>query len=105
MTVGLVTGGASGIGLETGLTFADLGAHVAILVRDAAGTNAAVARIEAAGRRAVGVIGTSRWKATLPARSRWPKTSSAMRAPPLPAPACWRLRPGRPHGHGDVRDS
>src|SRR5262249_27214404 len=53
----LVTGGASGIGLETALTLADLGADVAVLDRDAEGAAAAVERIEAVGRRAVAAVG------------------------------------------------
>jgi NAD(P)-dependent dehydrogenase (short-subunit alcohol dehydrogenase family) len=55
--VTFVTGGASGIGLETALTFADLGADVAVFDRDGAGANDAVARIEAIGRRALAIVG------------------------------------------------
>ena len=53
----LVSGAASGIGLETALTLADLGADVAVFDRDAEGAAAAVARIEEAGRRSVAAVG------------------------------------------------
>jgi NAD(P)-dependent dehydrogenase (short-subunit alcohol dehydrogenase family) len=53
----LVTGAASGIGLETALTLADLGADVAVFDRNAEGAEAAASRVRAAGRRSVAVIG------------------------------------------------
>lgn len=56
-SVALVTGGGSGIGLETVLTLADLGADVAIfdLVGDSA--EAAADGVRAAGRRSVAITG------------------------------------------------
>lgn len=52
-----VTGGASGIGLETALTFADLGADVAVLDRTPGGAAKAVAAIECIGRRSLAFEG------------------------------------------------
>jgi NAD(P)-dependent dehydrogenase (short-subunit alcohol dehydrogenase family) len=51
--VAAVTGGATGIGLEIAARLAEQGADVAVL--DVADTGAAVERIEATGRKAVGV--------------------------------------------------
>jgi NAD(P)-dependent dehydrogenase (short-subunit alcohol dehydrogenase family) len=56
-SVALVTGGGSGIGLETVLTLADLGADVAIFDIAPGAAAAAAARVGAAGRRAVAIEG------------------------------------------------
>jgi NAD(P)-dependent dehydrogenase (short-subunit alcohol dehydrogenase family) len=53
----LVTGGGSGIGLETVLTLADLGANVAILDWTPGAADAAKAEVEKAGRRAIAITG------------------------------------------------
>lgn len=52
-----VTGGGSGIGLETALTFADLGANVAVLDWTPGVAAAAAHRIEKMGRRALAFEG------------------------------------------------
>jgi NAD(P)-dependent dehydrogenase (short-subunit alcohol dehydrogenase family) len=52
-----VTGGGSGIGLETALTFADLGGDVAVLDWTPGAAAATAARIEAMGRRALAIEG------------------------------------------------
>ena len=52
-----VTGGGSGIGLETALTFADLGADVAVLDWTPGAAAATVARIEKFGRKALAIQG------------------------------------------------
>lgn len=52
-----VTGGGSGIGLETALTLADLGGDVAVLDWTPGAAAATVARIEAMGRRALAIQG------------------------------------------------
>ena len=52
-----VTGGGSGIGLETALTLADLGADVAVLDWTPGAAAAAAERIEAIGRRALAIEG------------------------------------------------
>ena len=52
-----VTGGGSGIGLETALTFADLGANVAVLDWTPGAAAAAAHRIEKMGRRALAFEG------------------------------------------------
>lgn len=56
-SIALVTGGGSGIGLETALTLADLGADVAIFDLTDGAAVAAAEKVRAAGRRAVGVQG------------------------------------------------
>jgi NAD(P)-dependent dehydrogenase (short-subunit alcohol dehydrogenase family) len=56
-SVALVTGGGSGIGLETVLTFADLGADVAIFDITDGASAAAAEKVRAAGRRAVAIQG------------------------------------------------
>ena len=53
----LVTGAASGIGLETAMTFADLGASVAVLDWTAGAAAATAKKIEKMGRRAVAFEG------------------------------------------------
>lgn len=53
----LVTGGASGIGLETALTMADLGADVAVFDIDGTAAEQAAERVRSSGRRAVAVAG------------------------------------------------
>lgn len=52
-----VTGGASGIGLETALTFADLGANVAVLDWTPGAAAATAKRIEGFGRKAIAFEG------------------------------------------------
>ncbi|MGD0722856.1 MAG: SDR family oxidoreductase [Roseiarcus sp.] len=52
-----VTGGGSGIGLETALTFADLGARVAVLDWTPGAAAATAERVEAMGRRAIAFEG------------------------------------------------
>lgn len=52
-----VTGGGSGIGLETALTLADLGANVAVLDWTSGAAASTVARIESLGRRALAFDG------------------------------------------------
>lgn len=56
-SVALVTGAASGIGLETALTLGDLGADVAIFDITADAAETAAERIRAVGRRSVAVVG------------------------------------------------
>lgn len=56
-STGLVTGGGSGIGLETALTFADLGADVAIFDLNGEAAEAAAGRVRETGRRAVAIAG------------------------------------------------
>jgi NAD(P)-dependent dehydrogenase (short-subunit alcohol dehydrogenase family) len=52
-----VSGGGSGIGRETALTLADLGADVSILDRTEGAAEATAAQVSAAGRRALAVTG------------------------------------------------
>jgi NAD(P)-dependent dehydrogenase (short-subunit alcohol dehydrogenase family) len=61
----LVTGGGSGIGLETALTFADLGGDVAVLDRTPGAAAATAARIESLGRRALAIEGDAGDEATV----------------------------------------
>jgi NAD(P)-dependent dehydrogenase (short-subunit alcohol dehydrogenase family) len=56
-SIAFVTGGGSGIGLETALTLADLGADVAVFDIDAPAAERAAARIVAAGRRGIACAG------------------------------------------------
>jgi NAD(P)-dependent dehydrogenase (short-subunit alcohol dehydrogenase family) len=60
-----VTGGGSGIGLETALTFADLGADVAVLDWTPGAAAATVARIEKIGRKALAIQGDAGDEKTL----------------------------------------
>jgi NAD(P)-dependent dehydrogenase (short-subunit alcohol dehydrogenase family) len=55
--VALVTGGGSGIGLETALTLADLGADVAVLDWTPGAADAAAREVEKIGRRALAFTG------------------------------------------------
>lgn len=52
-SVALVTGAATGIGLETALAFARAGCHVVLVDRDSARGEQAAARVRALGRRAL----------------------------------------------------
>lgn len=56
-SIALVTGGGSGIGRETALSLADLGADVAVLDITAAAAASVAAEIRAAGRRSVACVG------------------------------------------------
>jgi NAD(P)-dependent dehydrogenase (short-subunit alcohol dehydrogenase family) len=58
--IGIVTAAASGMGRAGVLRFAREGATVAVVDRDAAGVASAVAEIEAAGGRAIGLPGDLR---------------------------------------------
>ena len=60
-----VTGGASGIGLETALTFADLGANVAVLDWAPGGARKTADRIEKLGRKALAFEGDTGDEATV----------------------------------------
>ena len=53
--VALITGGNGGLGLGMALGLANAGADIAIAARNAEKNTAAVAEIEAAGRRAVSI--------------------------------------------------
>jgi NAD(P)-dependent dehydrogenase (short-subunit alcohol dehydrogenase family) len=55
--VAFVTGGGSGIGLETALSLADLGANVAVLDRTPGAATATAAQIEGLGRKALAFQG------------------------------------------------
>jgi NAD(P)-dependent dehydrogenase (short-subunit alcohol dehydrogenase family) len=52
-----VTGGGSGIGLETALTFADLGGNVAVLDRTPGAAAAAAEQIKAIGGQSLAILG------------------------------------------------
>ena len=69
--VAVITGGARGIGLAAAQRMADAGADIAIVDRDRDATAAAVADIEARGRRALGC------------HPIWPRASRGATA------ACW----------------
>jgi NAD(P)-dependent dehydrogenase (short-subunit alcohol dehydrogenase family) len=60
-----VTGGGSGIGLETALTFADLGARVAVLDWTPGAAASAANRIEAMGSRAIAFEGDAGDESTM----------------------------------------
>jgi NAD(P)-dependent dehydrogenase (short-subunit alcohol dehydrogenase family) len=60
-----VTGGGSGIGLETALTLADLGADVAVLDWTPGAAKAAAARVKEIGRRAIFFQGDTGDEATV----------------------------------------
>ncbi|MGA2045324.1 MAG: SDR family oxidoreductase [Roseiarcus sp.] len=60
-----VTGGGSGIGLETALTFADLGARVAVLDWTPGAAASAANRIEAMGSRAIAFEGDAGDESTI----------------------------------------
>ena len=61
----LVTGGGSGIGLETALSFADLGGDVAVLDWTPGAAAATVARIEKMGRKGLAIQGDAGDEKTL----------------------------------------
>jgi NAD(P)-dependent dehydrogenase (short-subunit alcohol dehydrogenase family) len=63
--VALVTGGGSGIGLETALTLADLGANVAVLDWTPGAAEAAAKKIEKLGRKALAFQGDTGDEATV----------------------------------------
>ncbi len=63
--VALVTGGGSGIGLETALTLADLGANVAVLDWTPGAAEAAAKKIEKLGRKALSFQGDTGDEATV----------------------------------------
>jgi NAD(P)-dependent dehydrogenase (short-subunit alcohol dehydrogenase family) len=60
-----ITGGGSGIGLETALTLADLGGNVAVLDRTPGAAAAAVEQIHALGREALAIQGDAGDEKTL----------------------------------------
>ena len=84
-----VTGGGSGIGLETALTFADLGGDVAVLDRTPGAAAATVAQ-----HRGARPPGAGDSRATPATRRPWskpsrrPGRSSGRSTSPWPAPAC-----------------
>ena len=84
-----VTGGGSGIGLETALTLADLGADVAVLDWTPGAAAAAAERIEKIGRRALAIEGDTGDEQTVVDASRRRGARWAISTRPSPAPACW----------------